>query len=467
MKKWISFVLIAVFLLSLCACGESGGAAKGLQAGFGRANITPEYEVQLSGGAATRNSEGYQDYLYITFIALQENGQTFLLGTMDFITADNLFCDPAKAAISDATGIPNDNILLAATHSHSSAAIRSDGTTNVEQYRKDFFDMAIQAAQEAVADLSPTEIWYGSTEATGMAWVRHYELDNGTYAGPNFGSFSSGTIVGHTSEADTEMQLIKFVRGAEDKKDIVMLNFPAHATMNQSNTVLSADFPAPTRDYIEENTDCLAAYFIAAAGDQVPSSRILSETFSSDYLVYGAELGRLAVETMNSLTKMENSGIRFSEKTYTGNYNKAGIERLPEANQVKLIWDQVGRGTTEGKNAAKEHGFSSVYEVSAIINNSKAPDTNSMQLRTLAVGDVSFIFAPYEMFGSEGMYIKENSPYPMTFVITCAQGAEGYLPSELGWKISSYESHVTKYERGTAEKVAAEFVSTLEELKGE
>ena len=467
MKKFICFLLTVVLALGLCACGESSGAAKGLQAGFGRANITPEYEVQLSGGAATRNSEGYQDYLYITFIALQENGETFLVGTMDFITADDLFCDPAKAAISDATGIPKDNILLAATHSHSSAAIRSDGTTNVDQYRKDFFALAVQAAKDAVADLAPTEVWYGSAEAEGMAWVRHYKLDNGTFAGSNFGNFSSGNIVGHAAEADTELQLIKFARAAEDKKDIVMMNFPAHATMNQSNTVLSADFPAPARDYIEANTDSLVAYFIAAAGDQVPSSRVLSETFSSDYLVYGEELGRIAVETMDSLTKIENSGIRFSEKTYTGNYNKAGIERLPEANQVKLIWDQVGRGTTEGKNAAKEHGFASVYEVSAIINNSKAPETNSMQLRTLAVGDVSFIFAPYEMFGAQGMYVKENSPYPMTFVITCAQGAEGYLPNELGWEVGSYESHVTKYERGTAEKVASEFVSMLEDLKAQ
>ena len=47
-------------------------------------------------------------------------------------------------------------------------------------------------------------------------------------------------------------------------------------------TDLSADFPSPLRTHIENNTDCLVAYFIGAAGDQVPpgaeESRILRMT---------------------------------------------------------------------------------------------------------------------------------------------------------------------------------------------
>lgn len=465
MKKCSSLFLAMVMVLSLCACsGREGAADEGLQVGFGRVSVTPEYEVRLAGGAATRNSEGYQDYLYLTCVAIRENGETFIIGTMDFICAEDVFVDPAKAVMSEETGVPEENILLNATHTHASVAIRTDGSTNVDQYRKDFFEWSRQAAKAAVEDLSPAEVWYGSIKAEGMAWVRHYKMSDGTYAGPNYGSWDSG-IVDHSNEADQELQLIKFARAAEDKKDVVLINYPAHATMTQSSTVLSADFPAPTRDYIEENTDSLVAYFIAAAGDQVPSSRIAGETFSKDYKVYGAELGRYAVECMNNLTKVETTGISHGERTFTAGYNKEKLELLDQAKQVQSIWQQVGRGTTEGSNAAKNAGFSSVYEVSAIINRAAAPDTNSMDIRVLAIGDISFIFAPYEMFGVQGMYIKENSPYPMTFVITCAEGAEGYLPSQLGWEMGTYESQVSKFERGSAEKLADEFVAMLTEMK--
>lgn len=466
MKRILAVMLSFVLVLSLCACGGSKEPEEyqGLQAGFGRESIVPGYPVQLAGGAATRVSEGYKDMQYITCVALRQNGQTYIIGTMDFICAEDVFVDPAKAVISQATGVPEENIMLNATHTHAGAAIRSNGSKNVDQFREEFFVWAETAAKAAVEDLSPAEIWYGSSETQGMAFVRHYLMNDGSYAGPNYGDFSK-SIVSHSNDADTELQLIKFVRPAEGKKDIVMMNFPAHATMMQSSSELSADFPAPTREYIEENTDSLVAYFIAAAGDQVPSSRIDGESFSTDYKKFGAELGRIAVETMNSLTKLETTDFGYAHRTYTGNYIKEGIERLAEAKLVDTEWQVVGRGTAAGTAAAKKYGFSSVYEVSAVLNRASAPDTNSMEIKTMALGDLGIIFAPYEMFGSTGMYIKENSPYAMTFVITCAEGAEGYLPSALGFEMNCYEAQVTKFERGTAEKVADEFLSMLNEMK--
>lgn len=466
MKKYISIIMCVLLVLSLCACGESekGGGDQGLQVGFGRVSILPDYEVQLSGGAATRVSTGVKDQLYLTCIAISENGETYLIGTMDFLTSDNVYVEPAKAVMSGATGVPVENILLNATHTHASVAIRSTGTKNVDRYREDFNKWAEEAAKAAVEDLSAAEVWYGSVKAEGMAWVRHYVMADGSYAGPNYGSFASG-IVSHVSEADQDLQLIRFVRGAEDKKDIVMMNFPAHATLTQTSTDLSADFPGPARDYVEANADVLCAYFIAAAGDQVPNSKVPEECFSNDYKLYGQELGRIAVECMGNLTKLEATGLGDVQRTYTANSNKEKLDRLTDAKQVEVEWQTVGRGTAQGAQAAKNHGFASVYEVSAVIDRANSPETNDLNLRVLSIGDVSFLFAPYEMFGSTALDIKARSPYPMTFIITCAQGSEGYLPTALGFEIDCYESHVTHFERGTAEKLADAYITMLTEMK--
>jgi len=438
---------------------------KELYAGYARVNITPDYPVPIAGSAARKVSQGYLDPIYMTCIALRQADETVLFATIDFVGTYEEFAIPARTAISQATGIPEDHVILNTTHTHSSVNIRNIDGMGIARYREEFYALAVEAALEALADLSPAEVWCGSTQTQGMVWVRHYKMADGTYAGANYGSFKKSTIVGHAAQPDQEMQIVKFARPAEDRKDIVLMNFPAHATM-QKELYLSADFPGPARKYVEENTDTLVAYFIAGGGDQVPGSRIEGEQFSPDYRIFGAEIGRIAVECMKGLRKVEGTELHFARKTYTGKSNKADMDRVDEALAVEAIWKQVGgRGTPEGKAAAKDHGFWSVYEVTAILNRMHFEEERSMDLYALSIGDMSMIFAPYEMFGVSAMQIKKKSPYPMTFIISCSQNHQGYLPAEYGCKLRCYEAQITKFAHGTAEILVDEYVDMLGKLK--
>ena len=177
-----------------------------LQAGFGRASIMPEGVVHLAGGdAAKRRSTYAKDTLYVTCVALKQTAQPILVYTMDLITADRANMEDAKEAISQATGIPQEFILLNATHTHASVSIRTNWE-GVQEYRKLFLASLVQAAQDALADLTPAEVYYGDTMTQRMTFVRHYKLSDGSYAGANFGSFKNGEIVGHSSEADGQLQ---------------------------------------------------------------------------------------------------------------------------------------------------------------------------------------------------------------------------------------------------------------------
>ena len=437
-----------------------------LQVGYGRVNITPDYPVSMAGGASKRISEGFADPLYITFIALRQGEETLLIATMDFVGSYEEFAVPARTRVSQATGIPEDHVILNSTHTHSSVAIRHEDGVGILRYREDFYNWAEEAAKAALADLSDANVFYTSAQTKGMNWVRHYKMADGTYAGANYGSFKNSTIVGHASDPDCEMQLIKFQRPAEGKKDIILMAYPAHATKMQKSILLSADFPGPAREYIAENTGALVAYFIAGAGDQVPSSRIPEEHFSDDYQVFGKEVGRIAVEALQNLTPVNETALRFSQRTFTGPSNQHDLDRLDEAKAVSAIWEQVGgRGTPEGKKAAKENGFSSVYAVTAILNRARFKPTRSLVLRTLAIGNISMIFAPYEMFGASAMQIKDGSPYDMTFIVSCSQNHDGYMPSKLGWQLMCYEAQITRFAPGTAERLAEEYVDMLKESK--
>ena len=437
-----------------------------LQAGFGRASIMPEGVVHLAGGdAAKRRSTYAKDTLYVTCVALKQTEQPILVYTMDLITADRANMEDAKEAISQATGIPQEFILLNATHTHASVSIRTNWE-GVQEYRKLFLASLVQAAQDALADLTPAEVYYGDTMTERMTFVRHYKLSDGSYAGANFGSFKNGEIVGHSSEADGQLQIVKFAR--DGKKDILMTTFGAHGTFaSTADTYISADFPSPTREYIEANSDCLVAHFIAAAGDQVPSSRIKTEErFDRDhYKEYGAALGQYALDALPNLKKLDNAPLKLVTKTATYPANKEKLHLLPYVDEVVAKAKELGNIHKETVALAREKGFSSYFEATAVRGRATAPDTRDLTLRTMTIGNLGFIFAPYEMFGTQGMFIKEHAPCDMTFIITCAESHCGYMPSRLGVEIGCYESCVTMFTPGTAESLAEEFVTMLQDMQ--
>lgn len=469
MKKAFSLILVLAMALSLCACAgqEANLLVGGLQAGFGRALIVPKDSVPLAGGDYTKRwSTGEMDPISITCVALRQQEQTILLCSMDLITATDNFVDPTKSAISAATGVPQENILMNATHTHSAPAIRND-FEGVVEYRKQFFAAATEAATAAIADLAAASIYYGSTMTEGLAFVRHYLLSDGSYAGSNFGNFENGDIVEHSTQADEELQLVKLAR--RKKADILLMSFPVHATFNggSTQTMLSADFPGIARTYVEDNSDTLVAYFIGAGGDQIGRSSVKGEArFEKDqYKEYGQVLGEYALSAMDSLQKMQKTDMQFSTVTFSGNSNKEKVDKFMEAKAVVQVAREYGVSAPETIAAARENGFSSYYEANSIKNRVSAPPTRSMELRVMKLGNLGFVFAPYEMFSTQGMYIKEQAACDMTFIVTNSEGDMGYLPSQKGIEIGSYEACVTDFEPGTAEKLAEEFVKLLESLK--
>ena len=79
MKKFLSLLLALVMVLGLCACADSGEGADngeqapaGLQIGYAKINITPDYSVGLSGysNASERPSNGFVTYIFATCIAV-------------------------------------------------------------------------------------------------------------------------------------------------------------------------------------------------------------------------------------------------------------------------------------------------------------------------------------------------------------------------------------------------------------
>lgn len=474
MKKQICIMLILVMVFGMCACTGNGDVvsngddASGLRVGFGREMIMPKSTVRISGGGdESRLSTGFLDYLYVTCIAVTDGeGETVLIYTQDLISTNESYLKDARQSISEATGIAEDHIMMSATHIHSGPAIATGSSEGIADYRELHKKAVVQAAQTALEDRSSAEVYIGSTQTDGLTFVRHYLLSNGTYAGSNFGDFNSGTIVSHAAEADQEAQIIKFSRAAGDKKDILMMNFGVHPCFfgATNNTVLTADLVGATRDYIETQTGSLVAYFTSDAGNQSCSSKIKGEEVAADYKNYGEILGQYVIDTLSGLSKIEGSAVQIKQQKYTADSNKEKLEMLGMAKEVVQAYKTSGAAAADP--LAVQYGFSSIHEARAIVSRLALDDTLSFDLNVLSIGNhLSLILAPYEMFAANGMYIKENTPYDMTFLVTCANGDAGYLPSDAAFEHGCYEVYITKCVRGTAESVADTLLDMLTELK--
>ena len=86
-------------------------------------------------------------------------------------------------------------------------------------------------------------------------------------------------------------------------------------------------------------------------------------------------------------------------------------------------------------------------------------------MAALSIGEVSFIFGSFEMFSDTGRYIREHSPFYMTFIATQALNTHSYIPSDIAFEIGCYEAYASQFQQGTAKLIADTYIETLKEMK--
>ena len=465
MKKILCLLLALVMTIGLCACtgsgekqsqGDQAAAAEGLQIGYAKINVTPSYSVGLSGysDAETRKSEGFITYIYATCIAATYGDETILIYTVDNIAMEHSYADFYRDMITEKTGIPGDKIFFGATHSHS-CPVKSDS-----QYKIDLGNGIVQGAEEALADRSPAKMEAGTQEIPGMNFVRHYEMEDGTYAGSNFGDFSK-TIVGHACEGDPNMVLVKFDREG-DKKDVLLVNWQAHPDSGSElgRNQIAASWVGPLRDELEKLSGMHVAYFSGATGNQNKDSKIPEEANNLNWWDYGIKMGQLTNEALSCLKPVTGTGIKTTRQMFDVEIDHSWDHMLNQANEVYDLWKSAGKSA--GDALGKTYGFTSSYQARAIRSRASMSATAQLELNAFSICGVGFTTGTYEMFSTHGIYVKEYSPFDIDVIIT---GCSGYIPTPEAYDYRSYEADTGYYAKGTGEKLAEEYVKMLETVK--
>ena len=422
---------------------DSGPAISNLSVGFGRVDISPTESTPLRGYgfSSGRMSTGIQDPLYATCIALTDsNDNTVLLFTLDMTNSYGDVMDAARLKISEETGVPFGAIMVSATHNHSSPDLLNTAEPSIPTYIESLKTWMVEAAVAALDDRALTRVYITTAETENLNFVRRYQLQNGTYAGDNFGSFTNSTIVEPAEQADKQLLAIKFAR--EGKQDVVMSNWQAHVTYGTSSTstLISSCFVGIARDHFEENTGDLFIYFTGACGNTNCVSKIGNQNRFSNYTQYSEILSQEIINLTKTMDESHIAEFKTSKITYTGQVDHSQDGLVAVASSVWTTWQQTLDSATAMKHA-EGYPINSVYHANRIIGNSRMDQTFDVYMVAWSFGDVSGIVLPYEMFDTNGMYIKENTPFARTFIIGYSWPANlSYIPSALGFENGGYET---------------------------
>ena len=431
-----------------------------LYAGYARADITPDFSVGLDGyhNEDTRRSTGMRDPIYLTCIAVKQDEETILIFDADLLSVNDWLAEKIQQRVCFATGIPADRIFCGATHSHSGPASYYEDEAS-EKFRCLLMDAAEESAKKALADLAPAQLLATTRMVKGMTFVRHYLMEDGSYAGSNFGD-NSLAYIAHAAEADPRMLLVQFAR--EEKPSIVLMNWQAHNdnVVQVGPRLISSSYTGQVRAKFEEETGMHFAFVMGAAGNLNPNSCIPEERHGLDFVAYGQKMAQHAIEAMKELKPVTGNGIVVRREIFEAPVNHSWDHKLAEANEVFKVWH--GAGFKDGTALAKQYGFSSVYHSRYVRVRAGMGQTMPVVLNAFRIGDLAFVTTPNDTFSTVGLHVRFYSPFENTVFIT---GNCRYMANMAAYDYRSYEADTSLYAKGAAEKIADKLVDMLENIR--
>lgn len=251
--------VIAAAVLSVCA---SAAEKSDLQVGSAKVDITPA-ETTLGPGDSIR------DQLFARAIVVTDGASCAVLVGVDVAGIGTDIADDMRRAAVDETGCAMDNIVISATHTHSS---------NVSGFAPPagMADGVVEAIRQAAASTQPARMGFGETSVT-LNVNRDLLADGMWYQGIN-----------RDGPSDKTLAVLYFI--GEDGLPIgVYMNYAMHPIDFYLSGVVSADFPGEASRYVERFYDdqAVAVFTQGASGDQNPL--LMGPAFT----LWGQRTGRL------------------------------------------------------------------------------------------------------------------------------------------------------------------------------
>ena len=425
---------------------------KGFTVGHGRADMSPQVPVLMGGGW---NAEEVRDPLYATCTAVSDGETVALLFHMDMKDMPRPIFLSAAEKIFEKTGVPQENVILNATHTHNCPHTSSMADPAAVAWRERVAEAAAEAAEMALNDLCPATISIGYGDTHRLNFVRRYLMQDGSY---KMNATSKMNPLGHESEADPEFRLIRFHR--DGKKDIVLVNWQCHCASSQGyfRYSVSADIVEIMRLRVEKEADVHFAYHNGHSAN-INTLDAMGNKLHKLHLDMADEMANRILKALEDTQPVESGKIRMETATLSAPVQQDSEERKQGAKE----WAYASQDDRPA--VLEKYGFDSMYEAIAINTRKNMDPVSQMHVTALSFGDIAFTTMPFEAFDQNGMQIRAASPYKMTFTLAYTNGALGYMPAAEIFPHGGYEVYVSRFECGTAEMCVQKLLQMLNSQK--
>ena len=109
------------------------------------------------------------------------------------------------------------------------------------------------------------------------------------------------------------------------------------------------------------------------------------------------------------------------------------------------------------------HGSANGMVFLAVVHSTgELPESEMRELSAFRVGPIGFAALTYQMFSDNAEYVKQNSPFDITFILSSNWD---YIGNKSSFEYRSYETDISNIAAGTGEILAEEYAKLLNSLK--
>lgn len=444
-SKGMALIYVVILTAPIAVWGQT--SAGGFQVGAAKVDVTPSPD-QLPKGYL-----GVLDKVYSRAIVIDNGHTSAALISLDAGVVPNEIWKNVSERIEKELGIPSDNVLITATHTHSVPMMfpRPGGSDSEVQSRlSDYADKVFQSAKTAKERLQPARISFN----TGVSYlnVQRDMIDPGTHRwweGANYGGLSDKTVA-----------VIKF-ESTNGDPIAVYYNYAMHAVITGTLDLVSGDIPGAASRYIENhfNDKVVALWSEGAAGDQNPI--YFQQTYDLRAIRI-REFAKRGIDISNSMPP-GGQGLDRSdpEVTLLMNEQKEMITSMGQ-----LLGEEVLRAmrdapnpqgdgrilgktqtiTCPGRERTNEGrgGYSGTYKDGPPVQ---------VRLGLLMIGDIAIGAVNGEVYNEIAQRLKKESPYAKTMMATLTNGFanSGYIPDDASFGHYTFEVLSSRLQPGCAE----------------
>ena len=410
--------------------------------GFYEREITPPLGCHLSGYGNLRPAVDVKDRLMAKACVISDGNETVALIALDALRAHRKVRDKVAKRVSEFTGISENNVLVAATHSHT--GIPDPDFDNhpemgkaQEHYFDVFADIIADCAILAYKRMQESEMTFGIGNVEGISFCRDYIM-KGSTPRTNPGRLNPD-IIGPASETDNELPVL-FVKNAAGENLGAIVSFACHLDC-VGGLEFSGDFASELSKQMKKvyGEDFVTVFFMGTAGD-INHVNVKVEGIAPDhYRSMGRKIAGEAIKTIAFAEPIEGDKLICRFRTIQIPRREVSEEQYARARYV-LETLEVDPDAKLEADGGKSNAYHIMMARKLISVMAEVPEISDVPLHYMKIGELELFGFPSEVYCYFGRDVKAKCGNDKRMVISYCNGLFGYIPTRDLFYDTVYES---------------------------